>query len=92
MKKYSVYIAGWQNPRTVIENENSVAMEIALSHDHCPTCAQRVRHVNAELLRRNIEGRWVYPSGAASFVEIPAPPVGVSAKQHLAQTLGLSIR
>lgn len=90
-KEYRVRVSGWQNPRTVIEKKSTVSMEIALSHDHCPTCSQRVRHVNAELARRNISGSWVYPYGATSFIEIPAPPIGVSAKQHLAQALGLTI-
>ena len=90
-KEYRVRVDGWQNSRTVIEKEGAVAMEIALSHSHCPTCAYRVRHVNAELSRRNIPGSWVYPRGATSFIEIPAPPLGVSAKEHLGKALGLTI-
>lgn len=90
-KRYEVRVFGWQNPRIVIENKGRVAMEIALAHNHCPTCARRIRHVNAELARRNIDGRWIYPEGEISFIEISGPPRGVSAKQHLAQALGLII-
>lgn len=91
MKEYMVRVAGWQNPRMVVESEKTVALEIALSHNHCPTCAQRVRHVQSELARRNIEGHWVYPTGSSSFIEISAPPAGTSAKKHLSAALGLSI-
>ena len=89
---YTVRVVGWQNPRVVIESEKTVAMEIAMSHDHCPTCAQRIRHINAEVARRNIQAHWVYPQGASSFIEISAPPSGVSAKEHLANALGLDIQ
>lgn len=90
--EFRVRVAGWSNPRTVIQRPNgTLALEIALGHNHCPTCSDRVRYVNSELSRRGVSPRWEYPYGSESFIVVDGPRAGVSVQEHLSGLLSLSI-
>lgn len=86
-----VRVSGWDNPRSLIIRPGKIAMEIAMAHNHCPTCARRIRQVTTELSRRNITFDWLYPKGSMSFVVLDAPAPDVSITEHLSNVLGLSI-
>lgn len=86
-----VRIGGWQNPRQLIESNGKIALEIALSHDHCPTCAERMRFVTRQLAARNVQYSWMYPNGR-SFVQLDHPGPGLPVRQHLTDLLGVSVR
>lgn len=90
-ENYLVWVGGWSNPRTIIERDGKVSLEIALTHDHCPTCASRVRHVTETLSRRNVQYNWSYPCGPSSFITVDAPGEGLPTKKYLADLLGLEI-
>ena len=89
---YQVRVGGWSNSRAVIEGDGKVSLEVALSHDHCPTCANRVRHVTSQLARRNVQYSWTYSGyGPSSFITVDAPGDGLSTKKYLGDLLGLNI-
>ena len=90
-KSMKVKVAHWSNLRTLIENRKSVMLEIALSHNHCATCSDRVRYVTRMLAQRNIQYSWVYPEGSKSFIEIAHPGKGVSITSYLSGVLDLAI-
>jgi hypothetical protein len=90
-KECEVRVDDWSNSRTLIVEGNKASLEIALGHNHCPTCASRVRTVREALNRRNVDHEWVYPRGPVSFVKVDVP-AGVPAKKHLSRLLGLSIQ
>jgi hypothetical protein len=91
IKQYRVRVAGWSNPRTVIEDNGKVAMEISLSHNHCPTCASRVRYVTKQLAARNIPHAWQYPGRSESFVVVATPTDGTPVREYLSRLLNLEI-
>jgi len=86
-----VRVSNWDNPRTLIEDGNTVMLEIALAHDHCPTCSDRVRYVNSKLSQRNIQFSWVYPEGSKSFIALTHPGKGNSITSYLASVLDLTV-
>jgi len=90
-KTYQVRVGGWSNSRTVVEADGKVSLEIALSHNHCPTCSARVRHVTSHLARRNVQYSWAYPNGPRSFIVVDAPGKGLSIKEYLSGLLDLNI-
>lgn len=89
--RYTVRVGGWSNPRTVIEEDGKVSLEVAMSHNHCTTCSERVRYVSRQLAQRNVQFSWAYPQGPRSFVVINAPGNG-QAKELLSGLLDLHIR
>lgn len=90
-KTYSVRVGGWSNRRTVIERPDSIALEIAMSHNHCPTCSDRVRYVTQQLSQRNVQYSWSYPSRSQSFIVVQAPGPGIPATDYLSKLLSLHI-
>lgn len=86
-----VLVGSWQNSRRLIEADGKVALEIALSHDHCPTCASRMRFVIQRLGQRNVQYSWTYPNGR-SFVQLDHPGAGLPVRQFLTDLLGVSVR
>lgn len=90
-KRHYVRVGDWSNGRTIIETKDKVQLEIALDHNHCPTCSDRVRHVTRKLAARNVQYSWAYPEGPKSFIEVDHPGDGVCVKKHLSNLLGLSI-
>ena len=90
--RHSVRVSGWSNSRTVIEQDGKVMLEIALTHNHCPTCASRVRHVIEALSRRNVQYTWAYPpDSSGSFIAVAAPGDGLSVEKYLSGLLDLNI-
>ncbi|KKU38228.1 MAG: hypothetical protein UX51_C0004G0001 [Candidatus Azambacteria bacterium GW2011_GWF2_46_32] len=90
--RHSVRVSGWSNSRTVIEQDGKVMLEIALTHNHCPTCASRVRHVTEALSRRNVQYTWAYPpDSSGSFIAVAAPGDGLSVEKYLSGLLDLNI-
>ena len=90
--RHSVRVSGWSNRRTVIEQDGKVMLEIALTHNHCPTCASRVRHVTEALSRRNVQYTWAYPpDSSGSFIAVAAPGDGLSVEKYLSGLLDLNI-
>jgi hypothetical protein len=75
MEKQRLYIRGWKHSREMILDRDGgkIMLEIALSHDHCPTCARRIRHVSEALTRRNIPHTWEYLRGEASYIVLDYP-------------------
>lgn len=90
-KTYQVRVGGWSNSRTVIEANGKVSLEIALSHNHCPTCSERVRYVTSKLAQRNVQYSWAYPNGPRSFIVVDAPGKGLPIKEYLMSLLNLMI-
>ena len=90
-KRHYVRVDGWSNSRTIIESGDKIQMEIALEHNHCSTCSDRVRHVTRKLAERNVQYSWAYPEGSKSFIAVDHPGDGVCVKKHLSDLLGLSI-
>ena len=88
---YKVRVGGWSNRRTVIVDGGKVMLEIALSHNHCSTCAERVRYVTRKLAQRNVRYSWEYPDGAKSFAVVDAPGDGLSVERYLSELLDLNI-
>lgn len=91
-RSYYVRVAGWSNSRQVLERDGKVSFEVALSHDHCPTCAARVRYITQQLANRNVQYSWKYYDGSGSFVELDAPGQGMPTEKYLSELLGLNIR
>jgi hypothetical protein len=92
-KERVVRVDEWSNGRRLIETDNKVALEIALSHNHCPTCADRVRHVNRRLDGKNVQYSWRYDEyGPGSFLELDRPADGMPVTDYLSDLLGLNIR
>ena len=90
--RHSVRVSGWSNRRTVIEQDGKVMLEIALSHNHCSTCASRVRHVTEALSQRNVQYTWAYPpDSSGSFIAVAAPGDGLSVEKYLSGLLDLNI-
>jgi len=86
-----VQVGSWLNRRRLIEADDKVFLEIALSHDHCPTCAERMRFVTRQLANRNVQYSWTYPNGR-SFVQLAHPGAGLPVRQYLSDLLGISIQ
>lgn len=91
-RQYRVRVSGWSNSRTVIEQDGQVMLEIALTHNHCSTCASRVRHVTNALSQRNVQYSWAYPpDSSGSFIAVAAPGDGLSVEKYLSGLLDLNI-
>lgn len=87
-----VRVGGWSNSRALIERGSKVMLEIAVGHNHCPTCADRVNYIIRKLTERNVQYSWEYPEGSTSFIVVDHPGSGVPVKKYLSDLLGLSIR
>lgn len=85
-----VRVGNWSNPRTVIVKDDKAALEIALSHNHCPTCAERVRYVTSQLAKRNIQYNWIY-EGDKSFIQVAAPGSGLPIEEYFSTLLELTV-
>jgi hypothetical protein len=88
-----VDVGGWQYSRELIEDEQAgkVKFEVAVAHNHCPTCADRIRYVSQQVSQKNLQYSWEYPGGSKSFIVLDHPGAGVSINQYLSEALGLRI-
>ncbi len=86
-----VSVAGWQNPREVRVENGSVLFEVGMDHNHCPTCASRVRYIESQLASKKVSFDWMGGRGSRLFVKFDAPGQGVSIKQYVGETLNLHI-
>lgn len=87
-----VRVGGWSNSRTLIRKNGKVMLEIAVGHNHCPTCADRVNYITRKLVERNVQYSWEYPMGSTSFIVVDHPGDSVPVEKFLSDLLGLSIR
>jgi hypothetical protein len=91
MNTTRVYVSGWSNGRQVIMNDDSVHFEVGMDHNHCPTCAMRVRHVERALSRKGISVDWRGGRGSALYVALPCLPEGMMLKQYIGESLDLCL-
>lgn len=91
--KQRVWVSGWKHSRQIIEDfeRKKVMMEIALSHDHCPTCASRVRHVSRVLERKNVQHKWEHPEDSELYLVLDHPGKNVQLAPYLSELLDLRI-
>lgn len=94
MASAMVSVSDWKFDRKLIEDleAKKIMLEIALAHDHCPTCAKRVRHVTQMMSKRNVQYSWAYPDGAKSFLVLDHPGPNVQLTGYLSDLLELRIR
>lgn len=86
-----VHVSGWTNGRRVVLDGDSVQFEVAVDHNHCPTCAERVRHVKFALSRKGIGFDWRGGCGSSLYVVLPPLPEGRELKQYLGESLDLRV-
>lgn len=85
-------VAGWSNSREVRVEGGKVQFEVGMDHNHCPTCASRVRHVTNALVRKDIPHRFFGGGGSALYVELDGPPQGVDLRTHIGRALNIAVR
>lgn len=87
-----VSVGGWSNSREVRVEGGKVQFEVGMDHNHCPTCASRVRHVTNALVRKDLPHRFIGGCGSALYVELDGPPQGVDLRDHLGCALDITVR
>jgi len=85
-------VDGWSNSREVRVEGGKVQFEVGMDHNHCSTCASRVRHVEHALVRKDIPHRFFGGGGSALFVELDGPPSGVDLRAHIGRALDITAR
>ena len=87
-----VCVDGWSHSREVLVVGGKVQFEVGMDHNHCATCASRVRHVTSALVRKDLPHRFIGGGGSSLFVELDGPPRGVDLRGHLGQALNIAVR
>ncbi|MGD1003767.1 MAG: hypothetical protein ABR884_04325 [Minisyncoccia bacterium] len=91
MNTTRVHVSGWDHSRTVIFGDDGVQFEVGMDHNHCPTCAARVRHVERALFRKGMSADWRGGRGSALYVVLPRLPEGRELKQYVGDALDLCL-
>lgn len=95
-REIEVRINGWQNRRQIIEEETRVLFEVTVDESHCPTCAERLKHVREVLAKKEINAEFIRRNNnckeLVTFVVIPPRPQDMRLVSYVAQTLELPIR
>jgi hypothetical protein len=86
-----VRVAGWSNSREVLVRNGKVHFEVGMDHNHCPTCASRVRHIERALSEKDTLHRFDGGGGSSLYVILDAPPKGVEIKDYLGRALDITI-
>ncbi|HEY9585241.1 MAG TPA: hypothetical protein VJJ02_01450 [Candidatus Paceibacterota bacterium] len=87
-----IRVDGWSNSREVLVRDGKVHFEVGMDHNHCATCASRIRHIERALSAKDTLHRFEGGGGSSLFVVLDAPPKGVELTGYLERALDITVR
>lgn len=80
----------WASERILKKENGSILFEVAKNHNHCPTCAERLRYVENVLDKKNVKYSFRYSKkGSRTFLELEAPNTEENIRTYVGELLNL---